>query len=119
MKDARGNEVRTKHYAVFQSFEDISDLRELFPEGKADEMNWVFLSTSGVHGSYTTLDELESDPDFLDDDGKMRITVLVLHPRLCSIVYGEMRFERGDIPYLRGLARSTVDEITAFSKGNV
>jgi len=123
MKDAAGNETNHTHYHVFDGLETIDDLKKIFPQGKADSLNWVFLSTSGIHGSYVSLDDLEKDPDFkedIDEEGNANITVLVVHPRMCCIKFGQMRFNlKKDSAYLRGLVKSTVEEIEKFSHGNV
>ena len=122
MVDACGNRAETTHYHVFDSIKTIEDLKTIFPDGKADDLNWVFLSTSGVHGTYTSLDDLEKDPDYaenIDDEGNTHITVLVLHPRMCCIKFGEMKFNlKADSAYLRGLVKTTVTEITKFSGRN-
>lgn len=34
-------------------------LRGMFPDAKADDMNFVLFSTSGVHGTYNTIEEAE------------------------------------------------------------
>jgi len=123
MVDACRNRAEIAHYHVFDGVKSIEDLKTIFPEGKADDLNWVFLSTSGVHGSYTTLEDLEKDPDYadsIDEDGNSHITVLVLHPRMCCIKFGHMKFNlKKDSAYLRGLVKSTVEEITKFAEGNV
>jgi hypothetical protein len=123
MVDACGNHAATAHYHVFEGIKKISDLKTIFPEGKADDLNWAFLSTSGIHGSYISLDDLEKDPDCaecVDEEGNCTITVLVLHPRMCCIKFGEMKFNlKEDSAYLRGLVKSTVEEITKFADGNL
>ncbi len=87
-------------------------------------MNWCFLSTSGVHGSYTTLDDLEFDEEYqkdcVDSEGNTTITAMVLHPRMCCILCGEMKINiHRDSEYLRKLVKSTVDEVTEFAAGNL
>ena len=121
--DASGNSAPTAHYHVFDALKTIEDLKTIFPDGKADDLNWVFLSTSGIHGSYITLDDLEKDSDCaecIDDEGNTHITILVLHPRMCCIKFGEMKINlKNDSQYLRGLVKSTVEEITKFAEGNL
>lgn len=49
------------HYNVFAMKgpdEGMVMLRQWFPEGACDEVNLVLFSTSGVHGSYTTIEEV-------------------------------------------------------------
>lgn len=65
-------------------------LRTIFPNGEANDMNFVLFSTSGVHGTYTTIEEVERDlclPDD-DEDKSKSVTVLVVHPRLVCLKYG-------------------------------
>lgn len=59
----------------------LNALRALFPDAKADEMNFVFFSTSGIHGSYHTIEEEELKPE-------TGVTFLVLQPRLVLTRYG-------------------------------
>jgi hypothetical protein len=73
------------HYTTFWLRDDDSGmtaLRDMFPDAEADEMNFVLFSTSGVHGSYCTIEEVESDPD------RSTVTFLVVHPRLVTLRYG-------------------------------
>jgi hypothetical protein len=107
------------HYKTIDSIKSIADLRELFPDGKADELNWCFLSTSGVHRSYHTLDDMHI-PD--EDDGTFfrNVTVLVVHPRLVVLKYGHITVETDeDEKWLRGLVRSSVDAVRESQKGNL
>lgn len=75
-------------------------LRAMFPDAKADEMNFVFFSTSGVHGSYRTIEEEAAAPG-------TGVTFLVLQPRLVLTRYG-VAFPKteDDIAFLKEL-RST------------
>jgi hypothetical protein len=88
----------------------LADLRSIFPEGKADQMNWCLLSTSGVHGDYGTLDDLEPGE---------AITVLVINPRIVGLRYGHFAPEPEDVPWLRALVRSSLEEMAASQDGNL
>jgi hypothetical protein len=59
----------------------MAALRALFPTGKADEMNFVLFSTSGVHGSFRTLEQEEREPG-------QGVTFMVVQPRLVMTRYG-------------------------------
>jgi hypothetical protein len=100
------------HYTVNASIESMDDLRAMFPTGEADELNWCFLSTSGVHGSYATLDDVERT-------GAMEITVLVCAPRMVRMNYGNVMVTPDDVPWLRNLARSTVEAVARSQGGNL
>lgn len=104
------------HYTV-KDLESMEKIRAVFPEGKADSMNWLVLSTSGVHGSYTTLDELEAERG--DPNHGQLITALIIQPRLCVLHAGEIVVEPDDVPYLRELVRSSLDAMRASQEGNV
>lgn len=77
-----------KHYTFQQIDGDEAwdMLRGIFPDGKADPLNFVLFSTSGVHGSYTTIEDIESNDDFAGLD----LTYLVIHPRMVSANYGNI-----------------------------
>lgn len=106
------------HYTVNDSIHSVDDLRSIFPTGEADEMNWCFLSTSGVHGSYTTLDDLEAGPE---DDGYewTSVTVLVVAPRMVRCNYGHIEVGKEDIPWLRRLVSSTLEAVAKSQEGNL
>lgn len=87
------------HYNVFSSetIKGMEALRAIFPEGAADAMNLCVFSTSGVHGDYSTIEEVEnwvlrqipthSEPG--DDPwGPSDLTFLIIHPRLVCLRYG-------------------------------
>ena len=90
-------------YAVIESSggDEMTDLRSLFPdpEKQINEMNFVLFGTGGVHGSYTSIDEVEewvlseggankpwdaSDPDSTCPG----VTFLIVHPRQVALRYG-------------------------------
>ena len=66
----------------------MTALRQFFPDGKADELNFVLFSTSGIHGHYCTIEECEacvmgdSSAEIYD------VTFLVVQPRVVAIRYG-------------------------------
>lgn len=101
------------YYAV-QKIKSIDELKKLFPQGIADPMNVVLFSTSGVHGSYTTIEELfkTGEDGFIPD----KITVLVVHPRTVSMRYGEIRVTEEDLNYLLKLRASSWDAIQSIGK---
>jgi len=103
---------QSPYYKVLHSLKSLEDLKKVFPDGKADEYNWCFLSTSGVHGLCTTLDDIEEFPE--------DITVLVVHPRLVCLRYGNIQIiSKDDVEWLRGLVRSTIDAVGESQMGNV
>ncbi len=97
-----------EYYAV-QKIKSIDELKRLFPQGIADPMNVVLFSTSGIHGSYTTIEELfkPGEDGFVPD----KITVLVIHPRTVSMRYGEIKVAKEDLEYLEILRASSWNEL--------
>jgi hypothetical protein len=74
------------HYNIMRcaSHEGMALLREMFPDGEADEMNFVLFSTSGIHGTYTTIEDIEREPE---EWGNL-LTFLVVQPRIVCTRYG-------------------------------
>ena len=63
----------------------MKTLREIFPDAKADVNNFVLFSTSGVHGSYCTIEDCETKGD-VDT-----VTFLIIKPRIVQTCYGNCR----------------------------
>lgn len=114
-------------------------LRGMFPNGNANDLNFVLFSTSGVHGMYTTIEEIEHSltkygpaPEFMedpeinddpphdvpDDYSGGDLTVLIVHPRLASVRYGNIKVSLEDIPYLKKLRQSSWDVVQKIGQGN-
>lgn len=94
----------------------MDGLRNLFPEGEANELNFCLFSTSGVHGSYCTIEEVEKTlkniPNEDDDYFPEMITFLVVHPRVVCMRYGNVKPEtQDDIDFLKKLRQSSWDAI--------
>lgn len=122
-------------YALRDPALGVAALKAIFPEGEADYMNFVLFSTSGVHGMYTTLEEIEvsltkygnaprpeweddGDEDAPDDHcgANPEVTFLVVHPRIVCLRYGNAVVTLDDLPYLKKLRASSwaaVQEIGA------
>lgn len=108
------------HYNIFRGI-PMEDLRSIFPDAIADEMNLCLFSTSGVHGSSCTIEQIEesllkygADTSFSDDAPDdwipPHLTVLVVHPRLVCLKYGEVVVGPGDIDFLKSLRASSWDQ---------
>lgn len=103
-------------------------LRELEP----NDINWVFLSTSGVHGSYMSLDEAEllwTDPArYRSEHGyeageelpvEQDITVLIVLPRMVTTAYGNAIVRSlDDVSLLRKRVEQTMAGIALLQAGN-
>src|SRR5687767_9563638 len=115
------------HYTI-QTIKTIDQLKGIFPEPEANFMNFVLFSTSGVHGSYCTLEEVEAGlkeyPDFDEDsdedwpDGYRgnQVTILVVHPRIVCLKYGNIKVSLEDMPYLKALRESSWKAVQEIGK---
>lgn len=97
------------HYSIWEIKGGMDALRQLFPDGKANELNFVLFSTSGVHGSYTLLEDLNFDETSEDYDPY--ITVLIVQPRLVCLRYGQFAVTPEDVEWLKGLRQSSLEAV--------
>jgi hypothetical protein len=106
------------HYSIIASKGGMGLLRSMFPDGEANEMNFVLFSTSGVHGSYTTIEEIETgiqkygdSPEFDDewpnDYSGNELTYLIVQPRVVSMTYGNAQVALADVPFLKRLRQTS------------
>lgn len=80
-------------------------LRQMFPEGKADELNMALFTTSGVHGTYCTIEQVERG----GEDASKDVTFLIIQPRIVCMRYGECRPETADdFAFLKRLRSSSI-----------
>ena len=113
------------HYTIY-GFSSIDDLKRIFPEGKANDLNWFVASTSGVHGTYSTLDEIEKSihtpvsEQKEDEYYPTELTCLIIMPRLVCLTYGCIEItKQEEIDYLRTLISSSLQEIVKTQSGNI
>jgi len=111
------------HYSLFQITGGIDALKQFFPDAKANEMNFVLFSSSGVHGSYTTIEQIEeslqkygdlrksNEEEWPEDYRWPDITVQIVQPRICCLRYGNINITLEDIPYLKQLRQSSWDAV--------
>jgi hypothetical protein len=103
----------------------MQEIRELFPNKIADERNWLFLATDGIHGSKNTIEDCEyilrgENPNETPlANGKTLITVLVIQPNRCDLKWGEIQINLEDLNYLRLLVRSTLKNINKNQERNI
>lgn len=94
------------HYSVMKvmhGHNPMDSLRAMFPDARADEMNFVLFSTSGVHGLYTTIEEAETNR-------ALGVTFLVVHPRLVALRYGHCDpANDDDFAFLKALRKSSLE----------
>lgn len=101
----------------------MESLRTMFPSGAAiNQDNFVIFGTSGVHGSYSTIDDIEEclnkfgddfDPGSDEPDGWIgdKLTTLIIKSRSVCLYYGNVRVRLADIPYLRDIQSASKDAI--------
>jgi hypothetical protein len=119
------------HYTVSSVKGDVmAFLRGMEP----DDINFFFPSTSGVHGSYCTLDRIDllfTSPDapetrseFSCEEGESTpkewdLTFCFVMPRMCTIYYGNVPVRSlDDSRFLRGLVEKTIKGVLARCEGN-
>lgn len=119
-------------YALTDPELGIPALKELFGKDECDDLNFLLLGTSGVHGSYTKLNELEEStkkygfgrwtdeendpPD--DRHYSPEITFVVVQPRLVCIRFGNALLRsQEDIDWLRKVARTVTPAVESIMQG--
>jgi hypothetical protein len=123
------------HYNIYSATHDplasIVALREWFDsDDKINEMNFILFSTSGVHGCYTTIEEIEASmaaypdgppdgDDWPEDYCDPEITFLIVQPRLVGMTYGLAKIRNADdvawVKRMRALTTAAVGKIGAGS----
>lgn len=108
----------TAHYSVLclrreRGVSGMDALRAMFPNGEADDMNAVLFSTSGIHGTYSTIEEAEAwvlrgERDEYGDEGPDDVTFLIVQPRIVCLRYGVCEPKTAeDFAFLRKLRTSS------------
>lgn len=106
-------------------------LRDWFGKPKSmNAMNLVLFSTSGVHGMYTTIEEVERDirkygpdgcgvEDCSHNDGwhPREVTFLLIQPRIVSMTYGNASCRTlDDAKFLKRLRRESWAAVQRIGK---
>ena len=98
--------IEGRHHNTFHltnPINGIEAIKSIFTDGKCDEMNFILFSTSGVHGDYTLIEEVE-----LED----YITFLIIHPRTVTLRYGNAKIDsEQDIDFLKKLRESSKETV--------
>jgi hypothetical protein len=108
LDDSRSDSV---HYSVFGLIDPNSGmdaLRAMFPEGKADDLNFVLFSTSGVHGTYSLIEATRACATAEKDEACSDVTFVIVHPRLVCMRYGNAEPKTlDDVAFLKALRESS------------
>ena len=106
------------HYSVMRKqseIEGMDALRGMFPDAKADELNFILFSTSGVHGTYNAIEEAEKFLKGEDPEGYSEVTFVIVHPRLVAMRYGVCNpANQDDINYLKQLRASSHEAVAGI-----
>lgn len=115
-KNTRPGSDDSPYYSVLGLTGDGMDaLRQLFPDGEANDMNLALFSTSGVHGTYCLIEAVEEDMQRACREGPRDVTFVVIHPRIVCMRYGcaEPRTPE-DIVFLKKLRESSLRALTTI-----
>jgi hypothetical protein len=106
------------HYSVFELKGDgMAALRDCFPTGKANALQQVLFSTSGVHGTYTTIEDVETQSD--PESSAETVTFLIIQPRLVCMRYGVARpLGRDDFEFLKSLRASSIESLARIGQAS-
>ena len=105
-------------YRIFPYSDDeaMGMLKNIFPDAKADELNFCLFSTSGVHGTYSTIEDAEIE---VSRGRPAEVTFLVIHPRYVGLRYGNVIAEsQEDIDFLRRLRASSLKTVRGIGIPN-
>jgi hypothetical protein len=105
------------HYNIYQIDGGMTALRKFFSTCDVDPWNLVLFSTSGMHGTYNTIEDIEAGlqrygdhPQFSTNESEWpedwrgnELTVLIVHPRLVCMRFGVVTVTLADIEFLKGL----------------
>lgn len=90
-------------------------LKAMFPEAKVEDMNFVLFSTSGVHGSYRTIEEELAAPG-------QGVSFTIVQPRRVAMRYGTVFPKTEDdfifLKSLRASSWSTIPKIGSNTTSN-
>lgn len=96
------------HYSLTE-LHDMTEVKQLLPDPvETDwrwELNWLFVGTSGVHGSYTAIPEVDPESPYL--------TVLIVRPRSASLAFGHVKCEPEDLEWLQRALEFTLRGIVS------
>jgi len=106
----------SNYYSVLGLTGDgMEALRQLFPDGEANDMNFALFSTSGIHGTYCLIEAVEEDMQRDKREGPRDVTFVVIQPRIVCMRYGcaEPR-TADDIAFLKKLRASSLRAVATI-----
>jgi len=104
--------------------QNLRELKKVFPDGYDKNLNWLFVGMSPLYGSKLSLDEIEEvingESEYSESvNGRYYASVLVVHPRLNVVKYGEILVGAEDIEWLRQVVRSTLEAVSESQERNI
>lgn len=103
--------VFAEHYTMKQLL-SWADIAPLIASKREDaDLNWLFLATSGVHGTYTPMDERETDDQ--------STTVLIVQPRLVCVLWGHLEIPKHADAAMRQWVKWTTEAVASQAVGNL
>lgn len=109
------------HYKIIsiKSEDAMNFIRNIFPDAKPDCMNLIVFSTSGVHGTYNTIEEAEACIGRTDEDAVHDVTFTIYHPRLVCLKYGVVEIKTGeDAAFLKLLRERSWAELLNIGRNS-
>ncbi len=102
----------------------IREVRKIFEGDYDPNLNWLFVGTSNLYGSKLNLDQIEEiladESDYSDPiNGRYMVTVMVIHPRLPVLKYGEVMVSDEDVEWMRVIVKKTLEAINASQERNI
>jgi hypothetical protein len=104
------------YYSVLSLVGDgMEALRELFPDGEANDLNAVLFSVSGIHGTYCLIEAVEEDMQRTEREGPREVTFCVIHPRIVCMRCGNVEPRTADdIAFLKKLRDSSTKALASI-----
>lgn len=113
------------HYNIFAAQNEMewAMLTNIFEplNWQADKMNFILFSTSGVHGTYTTIEDIEKSAEKYgwnvkdnfdaDDYCSPYLTFLIVHPRIVNMRFGEIKVRPFMLEKLKKLRKSSIEVV--------
>lgn len=108
-----------KAHAFYNQFKCTNEadgmiaLRTFFPYAKADTGNFCLFSTSGTHGSYLSIEDVENH---LPDE-PLSVTFVIVQPRIINMSYGNcLPRTVDDFVFLKKLRQSSWDIVQQIGR---
>lgn len=94
-----------------ETVDAMDTLRRWFPEGRANDLNFVIFSTSGVHGTRYTIEDAE------EREGLVPVTFLLICPRTVKTYWGNCIPQTAeDFDFLKRLRASSREVLAGFNQ---